>query len=99
MRSLGATDPWDDLDASLVARDARDALWAALDALDEVDRDVLLLVAWELLTPTEVASSLGMPAGTVRWRLHRARTQLRTALSQHDPLGDDLEKEHVQWMR
>jgi DNA-directed RNA polymerase specialized sigma24 family protein len=41
------------------------------------DREVLRLAAWEDLTPTEIAVVLGVPAGTNRWRLHRARTSLR----------------------
>lgn len=48
-----------------------------LKLLDPVDRDILLLVAWAGLTPTEVAASLDLPPGTVRSRLHRARQRLR----------------------
>lgn len=95
---VGPSDPWGDVDERLVAQGRRDALRAALDALDELDRDVLLLVAWELLTPTEVAASLGLPPGTVRWRLHKARAQLRDALGDHDA-RTDIEKENAQWMR
>lgn len=48
-----------------------------LRAIDPLDRDILLLVAWAGLTPTDVAASLGLPAATVRSRLHRARHRLR----------------------
>jgi RNA polymerase sigma-70 factor (ECF subfamily) len=41
---------------------------------------VLLLVAWEQLTPAEAASVLGVPPGTARSRLHRARAALRAVL-------------------
>jgi RNA polymerase sigma-70 factor (ECF subfamily) len=77
-------DPWDDVDSRLDAQGERDALRRALDALPDLDREVLLLVAWESLTPTEVAECLGMPAGTVRWRLHRARSRLREHLTERD---------------
>jgi RNA polymerase sigma factor (sigma-70 family) len=56
-------------------------LAAALTALTEGDRDVLLLIAWESLTYEEVAEALGIPVGTVRSRLNRARRQVRAALT------------------
>ena len=55
-----------------------------LQLLDALDRDILLLVAWAGLTPTEVAASLDMPAATVRSRLHRARQRLRRVDAAHD---------------
>ena len=45
------------------------------------DRDVLLLIAWEGLTYDEVTEALGIPVGTVRSRLNRARRKARAALS------------------
>lgn len=62
-----------------------DRLGAALDTLQPDDREIIRLAYWEDLTPTEVAQVMGMPASTVRVRLHRARTRLRTALSQPQP--------------
>jgi RNA polymerase sigma factor (sigma-70 family) len=56
-------------------------LAAALAALTEGDRDVLVLIAWESLTYEEVAEALGIPVGTVRSRLNRARRQVRAALT------------------
>jgi len=59
-----------------------DQLWvrAALAVLDEVDREVLTLTAWEGLTPTEIATVLQFAGGHVRTRLHRARARLRAQL-------------------
>lgn len=54
---------------------------AALAALKPVDRDALILLAWEQLTYEEIAAVLDIPVGTVRSRLHRARRQTRTALA------------------
>jgi RNA polymerase sigma-70 factor, ECF subfamily len=51
----------------------------ALAALDPHDREVLLLVEWEGLTPTEVAAVLHRPPVAVRVRLHRARRRFRDA--------------------
>ncbi len=53
---------------------------AALRELSEEDRELLTLVAWEGLTPAQAAAALGLPAGTARVRLHRARGRLRAAL-------------------
>jgi RNA polymerase sigma-70 factor (ECF subfamily) len=42
-------------------------------------------VTWAELTYDEVAEALGIPEGTVRSRMNRARTQLRTALAEVAP--------------
>ena len=48
----------------------------ALARLTPNDREVLTLVAWEGLTPAELAVALGVRPGTARVRLHRARQAL-----------------------
>ncbi|WP_433607385.1 RNA polymerase sigma factor [Dactylosporangium sp. CA-139114] len=58
----------------------RHRLAAALNRLSLADRDVLLLVAWAGLTQQEAAVALGIPPGTARSRLHRARQEMRKAL-------------------
>ena len=63
------------VDATVLAGQVADEL-AALRA---EEREVLLLVAWADLTPTEIAGVLGIPVATVRTRLHRARTRMRRA--------------------
>ncbi|HSS11497.1 MAG TPA: RNA polymerase sigma factor [Acidimicrobiales bacterium] len=75
--TLGEPDPWVAVDDRLDARRAVSGLAEALAALSDDDREVLLLVAWEQLTPAEVAVVLDIPQGTARSRLHRARAQLR----------------------
>jgi len=88
-----AEDPWPAVDERVDAVRLRQALGGALAELSEEHREVLLLVAWEQLTPAEVAVSLGIPPGTVRSRLHRARHVLQRfvdasdlATSDSDPL-------------
>ena len=61
------------------------ALAAALAGLGSGDRDVLLLVAVAGLDNQEVAQSLGIPNGTVRSRLSRARQRLRASLGGTNP--------------
>lgn len=60
-------------------------LAAGLARLSKGDRDVLLLIAWGGLSYSEVADSLGIPVGTVRSRLNRARRKLRTVLGDPGP--------------
>jgi RNA polymerase sigma factor (sigma-70 family) len=52
----------------------------ALAALNQAQRDALLLHAWEGLSHGEIASSLGVPQGTVASRIARARRHLRQVL-------------------
>lgn len=53
----------------------------ALDALPPDFRTALLLCDVEQMEYQEVATTLGLPIGTVRSRIHRARSQMRDALS------------------
>lgn len=53
---------------------------AALDALSPADRDLVLLVAWDELTPAQAAAVLGISPGAARTRLHRARARLAQTL-------------------
>ncbi|MGV9404958.1 RNA polymerase sigma factor [Streptomyces sp. NPDC003667] len=57
------------------------ALAGALAGLPARYRDVLLVIAWGELDYAEAAQALSVPVGTVRSRLHRARTRLRKALA------------------
>jgi len=75
----------DEADSRLASAAVRQALAAALAGLKPGDRDVLLMIAWADLSYTEVATALGIPVGTVRSRLHRARARIRAALGGHDP--------------
>ncbi|MCW2967396.1 MAG: polymerase ECF-subfamily sigma factor [Solirubrobacteraceae bacterium] len=57
-------------------------LAGALAELPAADRDALLLVAWAELSYEEAARAAGVPVGTVRSRIHRARRRLRAALGE-----------------
>ncbi len=67
----------DRIDAGNESRHLADAL----RYLSDDEREVLLLVAWEQLTPTEIARAQGVPPETVRTRLHRARRHVRDRLA------------------
>ncbi|MEU6081805.1 sigma-70 family RNA polymerase sigma factor [Streptomyces sp. NPDC047108] len=70
----------DRADSRVTAEAAQAALGGALARLSAGDRHVLLLVAWADLSYQEVAEALGIPVGTVRSRLSRARRSVRAAL-------------------
>ena len=53
---------------------------AALDALDADHRVVVLLRYWQDRTVDDIAERLGVPAGTVKSRLHYALRELRQRL-------------------
>ncbi|MET9835433.1 RNA polymerase sigma factor SigE [Streptomyces sp. NPDC006385] len=54
---------------------------AALDALPDEFRTVIVLCDIEGLPYAEIAATLGVKVGTVRSRIHRGRARLRTALA------------------
>jgi RNA polymerase sigma factor (sigma-70 family) len=70
----------DALSRSMTEARLRDAL-DAISALSEGERDVVMLVLWSDLAYDEAAAALGIPVGTVRSRLSRARSKLQVALN------------------
>lgn len=54
----------------------------AIRSLSSLDREALLLIAWEELTPTEAARALGINPAAFRVRLLRARRRLRAKLDE-----------------
>ena len=54
---------------------------AALATLSKAEREVLGLAYWGGLTQSEIATALGIPAGTVKSRTFSALARLREALA------------------
>jgi len=77
-----------DADARADAGARGGAIARALADLDAGDRDVILLHALAELSYQEIADAIGIPIGTVRSRLHRARQRLREPLAA-DGQGSD----------
>jgi RNA polymerase sigma-70 factor (ECF subfamily) len=59
----------------------------AVGNLPELDREILLLVAWESLSHREVGDALGMTEAASRKRLERARRRLEKELDRIAPGG------------
>jgi RNA polymerase sigma-70 factor (ECF subfamily) len=77
-------------------RDATESgLWVrrAVEKLETMDREILLLREFEQLSYAEIADLLRLPLNTVRSRLFRARTALRNLL---EPLVETPTKEAAQ---
>lgn len=74
-------DPFAGVDERLDGRERRKAVAAAIASLAPCDQAVVKLRLLEELTVAEAAAVLGLPPGTVKSRLHRARSQLRTKLN------------------
>ena len=98
-----ALDRGTDVDGLLdrvVASERRAEVAAALRSLRAEERDVLLLHAWADLPYEEIALALGVPVGTVRSRLSRARARLRELLERPGQEGNvdrDTPKEARGW--
>jgi RNA polymerase sigma-70 factor (ECF subfamily) len=85
---LGHAALGDQLDTAAATREA-------LERLRPQDREALLLIGWDGLTPSQAADSLGYSAATFRVRLHRARRRFERVLTEeqnessdwHEPLA------------
>jgi RNA polymerase sigma factor (sigma-70 family) len=70
-------------------------LYDALRSLGEVDREVVLLWAWEGLLPQAIAEAMGLTPNAVSIRLHRAKKSLAAFLERKNavPSGQRQGKE------
>jgi len=82
-RERRVPDPVDDPDlgaeedADLLALVEGSGVWEALQALSDQERELLTLRYESDLTQSAIAEQLGIPEGTVKVRLYRAREKLR----------------------
>ena len=80
------TDPADVAETAAIRSDVR----AALRDLPVAQRQVLELTYYGGLTSGEIASSIGIPVGTVKTRLRLGLTRLRTALLPGQAAADQI---------
>jgi RNA polymerase sigma factor (sigma-70 family) len=85
---------WEAVEARLDAQARHGQLRSALSVLSPAERDLLLLVAWEELSPREAAKALGISPVAARSRLHRARRRALQALQ----AGTSPVREHPIWL-
>ena len=84
-RAEAGAEPDVSTEVAVLAGELDSTLSRALLSLSPSDREALLLVAWEDLTPAQAAASLGITATAFRARLHRARRRCQAALDQAEP--------------
>jgi len=82
-------DPADEVGARIDDERQMQRVLAALRKLKRADQDVVAMCDWEGLSYDEAAAALGVPIGTVRSRLSRARARLKVLLT--DEVGADAD--------
>ncbi|TDD79895.1 sigma-70 family RNA polymerase sigma factor [Actinomadura darangshiensis] len=80
---------WAPRPATDIAEDVAErlAVLRAMAALPEGDREILILIAWQGLTPRDAAKVVGCSPAALRVRLHRARRRLLRAAEAETPDG------------
>lgn len=73
--------------SALVSAERLAEVRRALEELDGGDRELLRMVYFELSTPAEIARRLGVTAGALRVRKHRALRRLEDRLAQRPRSG------------
>jgi RNA polymerase sigma-70 factor, ECF subfamily len=94
LRAYGrtGTDPLASEEPSLErlhAEASQPVIAAALAELPLIEREALLLYAWAELGYGEIAQALGIPVGTVRSRLNRARGRVRELLARSGQYAEE----------
>lgn len=79
--------------------DSAEMLRAAVDSLSEKIRQAVRLHYFEGLSIAEIAKTLSLPAGTVKWRLSEGRKQLRKEYGLMEHTYDDNESILTRVMR
>jgi RNA polymerase sigma-70 factor, ECF subfamily len=77
--------PVADLDDTLADKQRAELLAAALQALEPIHREVVLLRDIQELSAPEAAARLGISVDALKSRLHRARVSLRDHVRSHAP--------------
>jgi RNA polymerase sigma factor (sigma-70 family) len=99
LRRLPPPEPVRGLVADVIDRlDAEREMRTLLGALDKLpysDREVLALCVWSELSYEDAAVALGVPVGTVRSRLSRARARLRKLAAARGPHIDPPREHNV----
>ena len=83
---------WSNPEQELLNKLLREDIERAIDGLQEAFRTVLILVEVNGQSYAEVADMLGLPIGTVRSRLNRARSHLQRAAGL---IGRRQDEEHM----
>ncbi len=75
------------------AADRRRRILTAVNLLAPEQRAVIVMRYFHCLDDREIASTLGVPHATVRWRMHRAKQKLRATLDKDPALRGTWEED------
>lgn len=84
-------DPAPQPDECVAISETRDAIVNAIHALPSDQRTIVVLRFYLDMDERTIAETLKTPLGTVKWRMHEARKQLRKVLDASPPLQDRLQ--------
>lgn len=90
LEQLGRAAGWGEApgpDGALDAARMRAAVWRAIEALSEEDREILVLRDIEGLSGEDTCAALGLGLAAMKSRLHRARLRFAAALGREDHHG------------
>lgn len=73
------------LDEQIEHHELREAIREALNALPPQQRAAIVMRYYLDMTEQDMVDALHLPKGTIKWRLHAARQQLRSLLSALSP--------------
>lgn len=74
-------------DVVVVRRAEDEEVLAALKELGDIDREVLMLSAWEGMSAPEIAVAMGVSTAAAEQRLHRAKRRLARVLGASREVG------------
>lgn len=83
-------DPSPGPEAQVIQREAERALLRHVDQLPDKQREAVVLRYFLDMDERAMSTVLGVPTGTVKWRLHQARKKLRGALEDGSRLQSRL---------
>lgn len=76
-----------DLEVTVEQRELQRAVWIALGKLPPTQRAAIIQRYYLDMTEKDIASYSEVPLGTLKWRLHAAREQLRAWITRLWPMG------------
>lgn len=77
-----------DIESGVIRRDESRLLFDEVLALKPVFKEVIILFYYQSLDTAEISRALGVPEGTVRSRLHRAREILKSRIGGRFDIGE-----------
>ncbi len=82
--------PYEEVPAEYGGNIKKRIIWEGMAYLTDVDREIITLIDIEGMKYEEAAELLGVPVGTVRSRISRAREHLKKIILERNFFGEDV---------